>query len=99
MPLLKRNVILLSGVIASLALIAAVGAQQPANLRVDAKVLKNAGTPSDPLAGSWLSYGRTLGETRDSPLKQITTANVNRLGLSWTYVLGAASTLRPRSSA
>src|SRR6202042_535492 len=52
-------------------------------------VLKNAGTPKDSLAGSWLSYGRTLSETRYSPLDQINAANVSRLGLSWTYTLGA----------
>jgi len=38
---------------------------------------------------SWLSYGRTAAETRYSPLKQIDASNVGRLGLSWTYVLGA----------
>ena len=56
---------------------------------VDAKVLDNAGTPHDALTGDWLSYGRSQGETRYSPLKQIDTSNVNRLGLAWTYVLGA----------
>jgi quinohemoprotein ethanol dehydrogenase len=49
----------------------------------DAKVLKNA----DP--GWWLSYGLTPGETRFSPLKKIDTSNVGRLGLAWTYTLGA----------
>ncbi|HVW11507.1 MAG TPA: PQQ-dependent dehydrogenase, methanol/ethanol family [Bryobacteraceae bacterium] len=38
---------------------------------------------------SWLSYGRTAAETRYSPLKQIDTSNAGRLGLAWTYVLGA----------
>jgi quinohemoprotein ethanol dehydrogenase len=57
--------------------------------KVDAKVLDSAGTSHDALPGDWLSYGRTLSETRFSPLKQIDTSNVNRLGLSWTYALGA----------
>jgi quinohemoprotein ethanol dehydrogenase len=39
--------------------------------------------------GSWLSYGRTAAETRYSPLKEIDTSNVGRLGLAWSYVLGA----------
>jgi quinohemoprotein ethanol dehydrogenase len=65
-----------------------IGAQQAART-VDANVLKNAGTPKDAFAGDWLSYGRSQGETRYSPLKQIDTSNVSRLGLSWTYVLGA----------
>src|SRR5579875_220522 len=64
----------------------ALGAQP---LLVDNDVLKKAGTPADPLPGSWLSYGRSQGEWRYSPLKQIDTSNAGRLGLAWTYVLGA----------
>src|SRR5215472_18694038 len=56
---------------------------------VDASVLKAAGTANDPMAGSWLTYGLTQGETRFSPLKQIDTTNVGKLGLSWSYELGA----------
>ena len=37
----------------------------------------------------WLSYGLTAGETRYSPLKQIDTSNVARLGLDRFYELGA----------
>ena len=48
-------------------------------------VLRRAGTANDPLPGSWLSYGRTQGETRYSTLKQIDATNVSRLGLAWTY--------------
>jgi quinohemoprotein ethanol dehydrogenase len=40
-------------------------------------------------AQQWLTYGLTPGETRYSPLDQINTGNVGRLGLSWTYPLGA----------
>jgi quinohemoprotein ethanol dehydrogenase len=61
------------------------GAQQ----NVDASVLKNAGTPQDALQGDWLSYGRSQSETRYSPLNQINASNVTRLGLSWTYTVGA----------
>jgi quinohemoprotein ethanol dehydrogenase len=76
-----------AGVIATLTLVSTVTAQQPRP--VDANVLKMAGTASDPLAGSWLTYGRTQGETRYSPLNQINASNVDKLGLSWSYVLGA----------
>ena len=70
--------------------VATIRAQQSAvTAKVDATVLKNTGTPQDLLPGSWLSYGRTQGETRYSPLTQINTSNVSRLGLSWTYSLGA----------
>jgi len=62
---------------------------EDAAARVTANVLNNAGAPNDPLAGSWLSYGRTQDETRYSPLKEINTSNVGRLGLAWTYVAGA----------
>ena len=56
---------------------------------VDAAALKNAGTPADTQPGSWLSYGRTQSETRYTPLKLIDTSNVGRLGLAWSYVIGA----------
>jgi quinohemoprotein ethanol dehydrogenase len=56
---------------------------------VDANILKAAGTANDSMAGSWLTYGLTQSETRFSPLKQIDTSNVGKLGLSWSYELGA----------
>lgn len=37
-------------------------------------VLMRAGTAEDPLPGVWLSYRRTLGETRDNPRNQVDTA-------------------------
>jgi quinohemoprotein ethanol dehydrogenase len=61
-------------------------AQQPTV--VDLAVLKNAGTPRDPLPGSWLTYGKSQSEQRYSPLKQIDASNVKRLGLAWSYVVG-----------
>ena len=80
------------GAIAALVVLTSIGvtgmsAQQTATV-VDAKVLNNAGTSHDSLPGDWLSYGRSQGETRYSPLNKINTSNVNRLGLSWTYSLG-----------
>jgi quinohemoprotein ethanol dehydrogenase len=36
---------------------------------------------------NWLTTGRTYSETRYSPLSTIDSANVTRLGLSWTYEL------------
>jgi PQQ-dependent dehydrogenase (methanol/ethanol family) len=52
--------------------------------RVDDLVLRNAGKTGE----EWLTYGMTPGETRYSPLKQIDTANVSRLGLAWSYEVG-----------
>jgi quinohemoprotein ethanol dehydrogenase len=67
-------------------LISTVSAQPRA---VDATALKAAGSAKDPLAGSWVTYGLTQGETRYSPLNQINTSNVGKLGLSWSLELGA----------
>ena len=53
------------------------------------EVLRRAGTANDPLPGASLSYGRTQGETRYSTLKQIDATNANRLGLVWSYAMGA----------
>jgi quinohemoprotein ethanol dehydrogenase len=52
-------------------------------------VLRRAGAANDAMPGSWLSYGRTQGETRYSTLKQIDATNASRLGLAWSYVMGA----------
>jgi quinohemoprotein ethanol dehydrogenase len=83
----NRKTLLAVGIVATLTLISTVTAQQPR--AVDANILKTAGTANDPMAGSWLTYGLTQGETRFSPLKQIDTSNVAKVGLSWSFELGA----------
>ena len=52
--------------------------------RIDDAALKNAGKTGE----EWLTYGLTLGESRYSPLKQIDSGNVGRLGLAWSYDVG-----------
>src|SRR5437764_54272 len=52
--------------------------------RIDDLALRNAGKTGE----EWLTYGLTPGETRYSPLKQIDTSNVSRLGLAWSYEVG-----------
>src|SRR6516165_869447 len=86
-----HRMIALTGALAVLSVLAITQAQtsRSAPPVVDGKILKNAGTPADTLAGSWLTYGRSQSETRFSPLKQIDTSNVSRLGLAWSYVVGA----------
>jgi len=71
--------------------LAGLGAQPAAKpVNVDGKVLRNAGSvANDALPGSWLSYGRNQNETRYSTLKQINDTNAKRLGLAWSYVVGA----------
>src|SRR3954468_14530321 len=49
--------------------------------RLDDNALKNAGKNAD----EWLTYGRDYAETHFSPLKQIDTTNVKRLGLAWSW--------------
>jgi len=52
--------------------------------KVDDAALRNAlKNPAD-----WITYGGDLGEQRYSPLKQIDTTNVARLGLAWSYDVG-----------
>jgi quinohemoprotein ethanol dehydrogenase len=58
-------------------------------LTVTNDVLRRTGTANDPLPGAWLSYGRDQDETRYSTLKQIDSTNAKRLGLAWSYVMGA----------
>ena len=51
--------------------------------KVDDNALKNAAK-----GGEWLTYGQSWSEQRHSTLTQITPANVNRLGLAWSYEIG-----------
>ncbi len=48
---------------------------------VNDAALRAAGSTGE----EWLTYGLDLGEKRFSPLAQINTANVGRLGLAWSY--------------
>jgi len=50
---------------------------------IDASRLANA--DNDP--GNWMTYGRTYGEQRFSPLNTISDHNVSQLGLAWWYDL------------
>ncbi len=51
---------------------------------VHAQAAKNASKSGD----DWTTYGLTAGETRYSPLNQINTTNVSRLGVAWSYEVG-----------
>ena len=84
---LQNRATLLLAAALTLAGSATISAQQPPV--VDAAALKKAGTPADPFPGTWLTYGKSQGETRFSPLNQIDASNVKRLGLEWSYVVGA----------
>src|SRR5579863_1084756 len=77
MPFLSRRYLPL------LPLAAIAFAQQPPR-KIDDLALRNATKNAD----EWLTYGIDQGETRYSPLKQIDTTNVSRLGLAWSFDLG-----------
>src|SRR5713101_1088191 len=77
----KMTVLFLSLVGLVLATWVAAGQQ---TRRIDDLALKNAGKTGD----EWLTYGLNPGETRYSPLKQIDSTNVSRLGLAWSYDIG-----------
>lgn len=82
-PNLALRVLAVASIAAAVAWV--VPAQQPkasTNKRVVTfEVLKNQPKEST----EWLSYGRDYAETHFSPLKQITSENVKRLGLAWSY--------------
>src|SRR6266571_4885618 len=78
-----RRVIVLLVALVGLLLATWVAAGQQTR-RVDDLALRNAGKTGE----EWLTYGLTPGETRYSPLKQIDTSNVKRLGLAWSAVVG-----------
>ena len=50
---------------------------------VDDAALRNADADS----ANWLSHGRTFSEQRHSPLRQLDTQSVSRLGLAWSVDL------------
>ncbi len=87
MRMFRRN--LVTALLAVLILLSGAAVLRAQPDAVDATVLKNAGTPNDKLPGSWLTYGKSQSEQRYSPLKQIDASNVKRLGLAWSYALGA----------
>jgi quinohemoprotein ethanol dehydrogenase len=71
---LRKGILLLTVVAAAVAL---AQNKRPA----DDNSLKNAAKNGD----EWQTYGRDYAETHFSPLKQIDTTNVKRLGLAWSW--------------
>ena len=84
---IKKTASWVCGALAALTLISTIIAQQQPRVVdakvIDAKVLKTAGTATDALPGTWLTYGLTQTEQRYSQLKQIDESNVGKLGLAW----------------
>ena len=70
---------------ASVAFLGFAFAQAPKPGKVDDAALRNAAQSK---GEDWLSYGFTPQETRYTPLNQINTTNVSRLGLAWSVEVG-----------
>src|SRR5215468_6544487 len=78
-----QKTMLFAGGVLALVIVSVVLGQQ--GKRVDDAALRIAGKSGE----DWLSYGVTPQETRYSPLAQINAGNVSRLGLAWSYDVGA----------
>ncbi|MBX5461537.1 MAG: PQQ-dependent dehydrogenase, methanol/ethanol family [Steroidobacteraceae bacterium] len=76
---LTATTILIIGLAASIC----SGEAKPA--QVDDAALRNAASAPD----EWITIGRDYAETRFSPLRQINSSNVARLGLAWSYDPGS----------
>ena len=62
---------------------ATAGAQGSRSITAAAAVAEGRLTAADREPDQWMSVGRTHDEQRFSPLNQVTTQNVSRLGLAW----------------
>jgi len=70
------------GLVLIIAVAGVMLAQQRAK-RIDDAALRAAGK-TEATGSEWITYGGNYAETRFSPLKQITSENVSRLGLAWS---------------
>jgi quinohemoprotein ethanol dehydrogenase len=68
-----------------MSLLASVCAGQATTPQVDDAALQKAANSPD----QWLTIGRDYAETRFSPLRQIDSNNIGRLGLAWSYDPGS----------
>jgi quinohemoprotein ethanol dehydrogenase len=59
----------------------AIDPARAAGSAADVEAARIEGADQDP--ANWMTYGRTYGEQRFSPLSKITADNVGQLGLAW----------------
>src|SRR5260370_13397690 len=73
-----------SALLLSAALVFGLGCEAVRSAETGGKPVDGEGIASaDAERGNWLSYGRTYGEQRFSPLKRINDRNAQKLGLAW----------------
>ena len=58
-----------------------------------ATLVDNSALQNEEDGTNWASYGRTFYETHFSPLKEINSTNVSRLGLAWSLDLNVSNSL------
>ena len=83
-PSLERESIVKKSLVLALLAFEMVTVRAQSGRLIDDAALKNAAKNGD----EWTTYGFTQGETRFSPLNQINTSNVAKLGLAWSYDAG-----------
>lgn len=86
---MKRILIVGMAMTLTLALVA-----QQRGKQIDDAALRNAGKNGK----EWITYAGNYSENRFSPLKQIDTANVKRLGLAWSMETESPAGGRPEST-
>ncbi len=57
------------------------------------RAIDNAALSNEQDGSNWLAYGRTFNEGHYSPLAQVNTATVRRLGLAWTLDLDVTNSI------
>jgi glucose dehydrogenase len=84
LPAAKRRPRAFAGLVLALGVSSIAAAAQAADIANvdDARIIENAKTGKE-----WPSTGLDYGVNRFSPLDQISTANVVKLGLAWSYPL------------
>jgi outer membrane protein assembly factor BamB len=90
---MARTEILIVGMIAGAAICAGCGTHGTGPAAEDRPVTRPAAVDegriirADEEPGNWMTYGRTYGEQRFSPLKEINDKNIGQLGLAWFHDL------------
>ena len=70
---------------------AAAGTQAPEQAaRTYANITRERLLAADSEPGQWMTSGRDFGKSHYSPLEQINTETVGRLGFAWDYALGTS---------
>jgi quinoprotein glucose dehydrogenase len=81
--------------LAALALLAVAAGAEAQVAKVAPKAAPKVAPKAAMPDGDWRTIDRDLAQTRFSPLKQITRANVSKLAVAWTYPMKGNNTASP----